>query len=422
MTSRQDAAGTSTYGYDRGRLKTVTDGITGARQTLGYDAAGMPKTVDYGAGRVRTFGYDDYGRLTSDDLKNDTGQTMASVGYEYDLNNRMTRKATTGTADAGENTYTYDHAGRLTSWQTDGKTIPYGWDDSGNRVRNGDKTATYDARNRLISDGDHDYTYSPRGTLATRTNSGLTESFSFDAFDRLISGNEETYVYDGLDRVSSRNGVSFQYAGLENDPVSDGTASYARDPAGELLAVAEGVTKRLTLSDRHGDITATLDPASTSGPAESTAYSPFGEVIARSATAAPGNIGYQGDWTDPSTRNVNMGARWYNPGTGGFVSRDTVEYTGGDSILANRYTYAAGTPLTFDDPTGNWPSCGWCKKTFKAVNKWVIQPAYKYVVRPLVSAARSAFKPLVDLAKSAARKAKQAWNGIKQTVSSWSPP
>ena len=61
-----------------------------------------------------------------------------------------------------------------------------------------------------------------------------------------------------------------------------------------------------------------------------------------------------------------MGARWYDPGTGTFDSRDSVSYTSGDSILANRYTYGAGDPMDNTDPDGHWPSCGWCKK---AINK-----------------------------------------------------
>ncbi|WP_447002312.1 RHS repeat-associated core domain-containing protein [Saccharothrix isguenensis] len=50
-------------------------------------------------------------------------------------------------------------------------------------------------------------------------------------------------------------------------------------------------------------------------------YSPFGAVQA-SAGTQPG-LGYQHQWTDPATGNVNMGARWYQPGTGTFASRDT---------------------------------------------------------------------------------------------------
>ncbi|MCZ9345288.1 RHS repeat protein, partial [Streptomyces sp. TRM76130] len=135
-------------------------------------------------------------------------------------------------------TYGYDQAGRLTSWTADGDTTEYGWDASGNRVREGDKTAVYDERNRVQSDGDYTYTYSPRGTLASRTSSGLTEDFAFDAFDRLLQAGDVSYNYDSLDRVNSRNGTDFTYAGLSPDPVSDGASSYGRGPMDELMSVS----------------------------------------------------------------------------------------------------------------------------------------------------------------------------------------
>jgi RHS repeat-associated protein len=356
QTTRTDAAGTSRSTYVKARLATVTDGVTGTTQTLGYDAAGQPKTVDYGAGRTRTFGYDDLGRINSDQLKNGTGQTVASIGYGYDLNDRLTSKPTVGTANAGDNTYGYDQTGRLTSWTKGGTTTDYAWDDSGNRTRNGTKTATYDARNRLQSDGDYTYSYTPRGTVASKTSSGLTEQFSFDAFDRLVTQGGHTYGYDGLDRLDSRDGQDLAYAATEADPVSDGTAQYARDPAGELRAAAQGQDEQLTLADRHGDIVAGIDPADTASatPKSSTAYDPFGKVTAETGTTA-GNVGYQGDWTDPATAQVNMQARWYNPGTGGFNSRDDLTLDPDPSAQANRYTYANADPLDNTDPTGHCP-------------------------------------------------------------------
>ncbi|WP_203935351.1 polymorphic toxin-type HINT domain-containing protein [Planosporangium mesophilum] len=365
LTSRADAAGTTSYTYSRGRLATLTDALTSTKQTVGYDAAGQFKTVDYGAGRVRTYEYDNLGRVASDTLRNAAGQTVASVGYGYDLGNHLTRKTTAGVAGAGDNTYGYDFAGRLTSWTGPGGSTAYGWDDSGNRVQAGPKTARYDERNRLLSDGDYTYAYTARGTLASRTSSGLTERYSFDAFDRLVSGAGQNYTYDGLDRVASRNGTPFSYADATDNPVSDGTETYARGPADDLLAVSTGKTKRLTLADQHGDVVAALDPADASPttPAESTTYDPFGQVTARSGDT--GRIGFQGDWTDPGTGQVDMGARWYDPGSATFVSRDSVDYTGGESILANRYTYAGGDPLDASDPDGHWPK--WLKKVGNAI-------------------------------------------------------
>ncbi|WP_305070089.1 RHS repeat-associated core domain-containing protein [Micromonospora sp. HM134] len=366
MTTRTDVTGTATFGYVKGRLTSLTDSITEQRQNLTYDAAGEVKTIDYGAGRIRTFGYDDLGRVNSDTLKNAANAVVASVAYGFDLNGHLTSKDTTGTAGAGNNTYTYDKAGRLTGWTSPAGTITYAWDASGNRIRAGSKTATYDARNRLLTDSDYTYTYSPRGTLRSRTSSGLSEQYAFDAFDRLTTAITQTYQYDGLDRVVSRTGTTFTYAGLGDDVVADGVEYFARGPADELLATGQGSDEQLSLTDAHGDVVAAFDPASTSLTTlnDSTSYDPFGKKI--TSIGDTGNLGFQGDWTDPQTGQVDMGARWYDPGTGAFTSRDSVDYTSGDSILANRYAYAAGAPLDFDDPDGHWPK--WLKRAARSVS------------------------------------------------------
>ncbi|MEU8160051.1 polymorphic toxin-type HINT domain-containing protein [Micromonospora parva] len=400
LTTRTDLTGTATFGYLKGRLDTLTDGITGQQQKLDYDAAGDVKTVDYGAGRVRTFGYDDYGRIESDVLRNGGGQTVASVTYGFDLNGHLTSKNTTGTAGAGNNTYDYDKAGRLISWTSPAGTVTYAWDASGNRIRAGSKTATFDERNRLLSDGDYTYAYTPRGTLRTRTSSGLAEQYSFDAFDRLTAAQGQTYSYDGLDRLTSRTGNSFIYAGLGDEVVHDGVEYYGRGPNDELLATAQGADKRLSLTDAHGDVVAAINPADTqlSTLNDSTAYDPFGKKV--TSVGSTGRLGFQGDWTDPDTGQVDMGARWYQPGTGTFTSRDSVNYTTGDSILANRYTYGAGAPLDFDDPDGHWPR--WVKRAASAVanvTSNVVKTAYN-VGASIYNGARSLVSYTVNLAVS----------------------
>ena len=417
VTSRTDAAGTGTFTYDRGRLNTLTDAATGVTQRLGYDASGAVKTVDYGAGRVRTFDYDNVGRQTGDTLRNGGGQAVASITYGFDLNGHLTSKKTAGTAGAGDNAYEYDRAGRLTAWTGPNGRVDYRWDGSGNRIGAGGKTATFDERNRLLSDGDYTYTYTPRGTLATRTSSGLTDTYTFDAFDRLVSGDGQSYTYDGLDRVLSRNGAAFAYAGLGDDVVSDGGERYARGPASELLAVASGQTSRLVLTDAHGDVIAGLDPAVTTPaqPAASKAYDPWGKPLAENGDT--GNVGFQGDWTDPDTGHVDMGARWYNPGTGTFDSRDSVTYSAGDSILANRYTYGAGAPLDFADPDGNWPK--WAKSIgngLKTVAKVVSGPVGSFVSSHISSWATSAWNWGVSAYRATISFATKTFNTVKNAV------
>ncbi|SFQ99982.1 RHS repeat-associated core domain-containing protein [Lentzea waywayandensis] len=358
VISRADAAGTAAYVYDKGRLDTVADGLTGTSQKFGYDNTGEVKTIDFGAGRKRTLGYDDFGRLSSDVMTNSANATVASTTYGYNRTDTVASRTTTGVAGAGTTTYDYDKGYRLKSSTAGGVTTGYEWDDAGNRTKIGSKASTFDERNRLLSDGDSTYAYSARGTLRSKTTGSQVQQAGFDALDRMITNGAQTYAYDGFDRVATRNGTTFTYAGQNDEIVSDGTETYARGPGDELVATNRGGTKRLSISDSHGDVVGGFDPADTTLGAlpDSTTYDPFGKVTAKAGNT--GALGYQGDWTDQATGQVDMGARWYDPATGGFVSRDDVDTSGGSALTANRYGYGAGNPVTNTDPTGHFCPAG----------------------------------------------------------------
>ncbi|WP_440072248.1 RHS repeat-associated core domain-containing protein [Streptosporangium sp. OZ121] len=363
-TQRVDPTGTAAYTWDvADRLKTATDPVTGRTWTYGYDNADRltSKTSANPAG-TQTYGYDALDRPASQTVKNSSGVELAKIVYGWDKDDNLTSKTTTGTAGAGTNTYGYDHAGRLTSWTAPGgATTAYAWDDSGNRTGAGSDTFVYDQRNRLISGAGTDYTYTPRGTTATETKAGTTRTLAFDAFDRLISDGEASYGYDALGRVTSRTKGAdqrrFVYSGLSNDiaTIADGAnttlAKYGRAPSGGLLSLQEGTGPALaTMSDQHGDLVATF---SATALVDSVAYDPFGKPTHHTGTQR--TLGYQGEYTDPDTGKVNMHARWYQPGTGAFISRDTPTLHPDPSIKANRYTYANASPLVYDDPSGQDP-------------------------------------------------------------------
>jgi RHS repeat-associated protein len=351
VVSRTDASGTATFGYTTGRLATMQDSITGVTQVLDYDDAGLLSEVDYGNGRLRQFDYDDLGRVTLDELT--AGSTarsvptpLASIEYGYDLNDRLTTKETSGLADEGVNTYDYDRADRLTSWtQPTGTTTAYGWDAASNRVTAGTKTATYDERNRLQSDGTDSYTYTPRGTLSSKSGSPV----AFDGFDRLKQQGAATYTYDALDRVATRNGARFTYSGATNELATDGSTTFGRGPWGELLSTQTGADEGLAVADQRGDVIADL-PAAGSAISDSTAYDPWGTVT----DGTERKIGFQGDYTDPDTDQVNMTARWYDPATGRFTSRDDIPLPVQPAGAANRYGYGLGAPTNYTDPTGHF--------------------------------------------------------------------
>ncbi|MDX3662795.1 polymorphic toxin-type HINT domain-containing protein [Streptomyces sp. ID05-26A] len=389
VVQRTDAAGTSNYTYNRGRLMSVQDGVTNGVQLLGYDDSGTVDKVSYSSGHTRALTFDDLGRPVKDSLKTTAGVEVTSIGYEFDLVGNMTAKTTTGTAGSSVNKYGYDYTGRMTSWTSGSKTVAYEWDASGNRTRAGDKVATYDERNRLLSDGDYTYKWTARGTMKSRTSSGFEEKFGFDAFDRKVSQDSTQFAYDGLDRLVSRNTKKFAYSGGGDVLASDGSASYSRGPSGELMSLQENGAKRITISDLHGDVIGGIDPANgTAGLADSAAFDPFGKVLG--VTGSKRSVGYQGAWTDPDSGQVDMGARWYDPSTGGFASRDSVRASGGDSVLYNGYTYAGGSPLSATDPDGHWPD--WLDKAASAVGRAASSAgswANRNVVQPVVNTAKS---------------------------------
>ncbi|MGW0924937.1 LamG-like jellyroll fold domain-containing protein [Streptomyces sp. NPDC002755] len=364
MTQRTTTAGTTDYTYDAaGRIDTVQDSITGNNVLYDFDAAGRPSleqyatsptgTAPYTVTAKRTYGYDELGRLNTDAVTSADGTTsVASTTYGYDLDDNLTSKKTTGTAAAGSNTYTYDYANRMTSWTKDATaTTSYEWDAVGNRTKAGSTMATFDARNRQLTDGTTTYTYTARGTLSsTSTGGGTARSLTFDAFERKITDGGATYAYDSMDRVQTRGSTTFTYDGGSNNLASDGTTDYNRAPEGALLSLSTGATKQWALTDQHTDLIAGLATNGTSVTG-STSYDPFGKETATNGSTPA--VGYQSGWTDPVSGEVNMAARWYQPETGSFGSRDTWQLDPMPSVQSNRYTYANAAPLNSIDPLGH---------------------------------------------------------------------
>nr|WP_234430898.1 LamG-like jellyroll fold domain-containing protein [Streptomyces sp. NRRL F-4489] len=366
MTSRADASGTTTFTYDSaGRLSLTQDALTGARSQVSYDAAGRVTQEQYATrapsssdawteGARRSDSYDALGRLTEDKITSPDGKSeVTAMSYGYDLDDRLTAKTTHGTAGAGTNTYGYDKAGRLTSWTAGGTTTSYTWDAAGNRTAVGTSAATYDERNQLLTQGDTTYGYTPRGALASiNSGKGASRHLTHDAFERRITDGDTTYSYDALDRVTRRGDTSFTYDGGSNNPVSDGTRTYSHTPDGSLLATSNGqAAAQRSLTDRHTDVVAGLTPDGTKVTG-STAYDPFGTVTAKAGITA--SLGYQSGWTDPTSGDINMAARWYQPGTGTFASRDTWQLDPTPSVKGNRYLYGDADPLNATDPTGHF--------------------------------------------------------------------
>lgn len=339
----------------RGELQTEKHQNTPETATWTYRDDGKPSSRSFGSGATtQSWTYDTFGRLETSTLANGAS-VLRSDTYGYDDNDNIVSKAI-GPATvpgAGSSSYTYDGMNRLRSWTNPASAVTtYGWDAASNRTTAGATTAVYDERNRLTSSTTGatttNYTWSARGTLAsTKVGAAATQTHQFDAFDRILNDAGTVYAYDSLDRVRSRNGAVLKWEGLTQNLIAEGSQQFTYDPAGRPLRQYSGSTNKELLSDAHGDVVGSHTPTSTSL-TTAKAFDPFGQVIGSSGTTPP-SLGYQGDWTDPTTGRVDANARFYTPATGTFASRDSVD----DPLMSNRYGYTPANPLKFNDFDGH---------------------------------------------------------------------
>src|SRR5260370_2548669 len=103
-----------------------------------------------------------------------------------------------------------------------------------------------------------------------------------------------------------------------------------------------------------GDRCGPLPPAGAAMTSSAT-WDPWGQVLASAGPAV--QVGYQGQWTDPITGQVSMGARFYRPPAGGFINQDTdTGEEGGPAVTDNLHAYAHDNPVTLTDVSGHSPS------------------------------------------------------------------
>ena len=415
MATRTDSAGTTSYGYDDDdRLSSLQDPETGTALSYAYNSLSQLSTVQYGStGQTRSYTYNSTHELTGDTLKQGSS-TLASISYGYDDNGNLTSKATTGVTGASNNTYTYDWANRLSTWYNGTTTTDYAYDQAGNRTRVGANVYTYDARDELTSDGVNTYSYTADGTMSLDVTPSGSAAYTSDAYGQQITAGTESYGMDALGRTltdtsnagqASASTRNLSFSGTDNTIASDGSYNYSYDPDGGLIGIntpgAAASSGVLALTDQHDDVVGNFTPGATvlSG---STTYDPLGNVTASSD--AVGNLGYQSGWTNAATGQVDMDSRWYNPGSGEFLNKDTLSVSPDpDSTAANPFAYVSDNPMGDIDPTGHCGffgmGCGLVKKAEHAIKKVVKAVAKRVLPASVYHAVAKAAHAIVKKAR-----------------------
>jgi RHS repeat-associated protein len=195
------------------------------------------------------------------------------------------------------------------------------------------------------------YAYDTRGNRTSSTPlAGSQSAYGYDQANRLISAPGATYAYngDGLRTSKTVAGTTARFtwdtSGGMPMLLDDGTYSYIYGPDGLPL---EQIDRAGVVTWYHHDqLGSTRTLTSSTGAVVGTAtYDSYGRLAAHSGTL--GRFGFAGEYTDAETGFVYLRARYYDPATGQFISRDPIE-----SLTREPYGYVAGNPLNDVDPSG----------------------------------------------------------------------
>jgi RHS repeat-associated protein len=229
-----------------------------------------------------------------------------------DVGNRLTKVAGSTTS------YTYDNADRMTT----AGGVTYTYDNNGNQTGRGADVFGWDIEDRLVSAtvGANAVSYNYRGDdlRHSKTEAGVTTIFTWDLAAELpvvLQEGNTSYVY-GLGLISQTTGSTTSY------PLGDGLGSTA------------------ALTDSSGTVTATYK------------YDVFGAV---KSSTGPGSTEFRfaGQQDDLALGYQYLRARYYDPSTGRFISKDPFGGFDDSPQSQNPFAYALNNPVSFADPSGN---------------------------------------------------------------------
>jgi RHS repeat-associated protein len=263
-------------------------------------------------------------RLTNEAISQDPAGKNGAVGYGLDpVGNRLSANSTLSGVSSGS--YSYSLNDLLSVIET--------YDSNGNTLTTGGKVFTYDSENRLksMNGGAVTLLYDGGGNRVAKTVGGVTTRYLVDdlnptgyaqVVEEVVNGAvQREYTY-GLQRISENQVVNNAWT----------PSFYGYDGFGSVRQ----------LTNASGAITDKYD------------YDAFGNLLNKTGSI-PNNYLYRGEQYDSDLGLYYLRARYFDPLTGRFLSRDSKDFKAtyslqkrvspADPRSLNTYLYGKAAPL-----------------------------------------------------------------------------
>lgn len=382
-----------------------------------YAPASKPTVIAYANSATATNAYDatKLYRLSSKVLTLPGGTRAQDLAYTYDASGNVTRIVDASQTNSAKTVdYGYDDLNRLTG-ATSTNAVSGGnyaqnfaYDAIGNILFRSDVGAYsypgasgYANPHAVISASATAYGYNNDGTLASRGTDKFTWNYRALLLSAFVNGATSTYAYDpdGARTRLTEGATSTIYAS-DWYSVTGGRATKHLYAGGVLVATVEGATSTAVVRFIHPDhLTGSSVVTSSTGTlAELFDYYPYGTThLDQKAGTFSETRKFAGQLKDELSALNYIGARYYEPAFGRFLSEDPLFLSLGDrrqfsSVMdkieapgkgtvqwgyvkqtseqdgtlrlerllsdpqkLNSYGYARNNPVKYVDPTGNGP-------------------------------------------------------------------
>jgi len=345
--------------YDKaGRLEGVTDWL-GHTTSFAYNPDSEPTATTF---PVATTDVDEYAWDRADRMSSVTmekgGETLASLAYSRDPAGQLESLMNKGLPGAKEEAFSYDETERLTK----AGSAEFGYDAANNITKAPGTTNAFDKASEIESATGAAFTFDKEGARTKETpSSGPATTYKYDqagdlaAIERAEEGETpaiaESFGYDGTGLLTSRTvGLTtahfvWDLSGSPELLLSDGEDSYVYGPGGLAVeAISAGEVPTYLHHDQLGS-TRLLTNASGEATGAFT-YGAYGALTGHSGTATTA-LGYAGQYTLGQSGLQYLRARFYDPATAQFMTRDPIE-----SFTRSPYGYAKENPVGRIDPSG----------------------------------------------------------------------